>query len=448
MKKEIRIPTIIGFIFLILGTAGGVFLIQNRTFWLTRANSRFIPKEIRVTNISESGFSVSWITDEETVGFLKYGPNEDLSSVALDDRDQFSGKQDKFFTHHVTAKNLKPNTNYFFKISSGGRLFDNGGRPYEVKTGPLIKEELPPSDVAYGTILKEDGSPAEGVIVYLSLANATTLSTLTKYSGTWVIPLHLARLPDLSSWASYDKEASIEEIFVQGGKMGTATAIGVTKNDSPFPPITLGGSFDFQKAIISSTPTPTQPENLVSGFSVKENFSVSKSFTLINPSEGETINTTKPEILGTGPAGEVVTIVVNSSSPLTTQVTIDQEGNWRWSPPVDLSPGEHTVTVSLSNGQKITRSFVVLASGSNELPSFTSTPSATLVPSPTFSPTPTPSPTSILSPTPISTGSARVSSPSAEKTFHPGYLTPTLVFSIIGICTIFLGVFLRKGIEW
>lgn len=78
------------------------------------------------------------------------------------------------------------------------------------------------------------------MIVYLSLVNAGQLSALTRSSGAWAIPLNLARKEDLSSWAQYDKEASLIEIFVQGGNKGVATAITTTRNDSPVPSITLG----------------------------------------------------------------------------------------------------------------------------------------------------------------------------------------------------------------
>jgi len=438
MRKDRRIPTILGLFILLIGGLAGLLLVKNAPRWLVGAKPEITPKQIKITNLTDNSFTVSWITDEQTVGFVQYGAGRELSFTALDDRDQLSGQQGKFWAHHATLKNLKPATNYFFKINSGGKTFDNNGQPYQVLTAPTVQGTMPTNDVAYGIILKQDGSPAEGVIVYLSLANAAPLSTLTKASGSWVIPLNLARSADLSSWATYDKEASVEEIFVQGGPAGTATAVAVTKYDSPLPTITLGGSFDFRKAPPQPTPTSGQSSSS-SRFSVEEGTSPSVSLTIINPSEGEEVNTSKPEFLGTGPAGESLTIAINSPETLTSQVTINEDGTWSWVPPSDLSPGQHTVTVSLADGRKITRSFRVLAVGSSDLPSFTASPSATITP--TITPTPTPIPLLTLTPTPAPTTSARISLPSTEGGIpQPGNLSPTFLFSIMGGGLIILGI--------
>lgn len=415
MRKIRRIPTILGILIILAGVAAGVLLIKEGSGWFTRAQPEIVPKQVEITNIMDNSFTVSWITDSQTNGFLQYGTEGGLSYNAPDDRDQLSGGKGNFLIHHVMVKNLSPATTYFFKIN-------NSGQPYQVTTASTTADPAPPNDVAYGTVVNQNGSPVEGAIVYLSLTNVAPLSALTKASGSWVVPLNLARSADLTTWAFYDREASTEEIFVQGGLLGTATAVATTKYDSPLPTITLGQSFDFRKAPLLPTPTFSQALPPLSKFSL---------VTIINPSQGEEVNTPKPEILGTGPAGQTLTIVVNSSESFTTQVTINEDGTWSWIPPADLPPGEHTVTVSLTDGQRISRSFVILAAGLSDLPSFTATPSATITPSPmpTFTPTPTP------------TLAGRVSVPSTEGGVpQPGYLTPTFLFSIMGVVLMILGI--------
>lgn len=413
MRKIRRIPTILGILIILAGVVAGVLLIKEGSGWFTRAQPEIVPKQVKITNIMDNSFTVSWITDSQTNGFLQYGTEGDLSYNAPDDRDQLSGSQGNFLIHHVMVKNLSPATTYFFKIN-------NSGQPYQVTTASTTADPAPPNDVAYGTVVNQNGSPVEGAIVYLSLTNVAPLSALTKASGSWVIPLNLARSTDLTTWAFYDREASTEEIFVQGGLLGTATAVATTKYDSPLPTITLGQSFDFRKAPLLPTPTFSQALPSPSKFSL---------VTIINPSQGEEVNTPKPEILGTGPAGKALTIIVNSPETFTTQVTINEDGTWSWTPPADLPPGEHTVTVSLTDGQRITRSFVILAAGSSGLPSFTATPSATATPTATQTPTPT------------STPAARVSLPSTEGGVpQPGYLTPTFLFSIMGVVLMILGI--------
>lgn len=445
MKKVKTIPTILALFILLLGIIAGVVLIKSGFGISTKAKLEITPKQVKITNISENSFTVSWVTDEQTNCFLKYGTKGEISFTASDERDELSGKQENFFTHYVTPKNLKPATDYFFKINCGGKLFDNNGQPYQVKTASSPQGAMPPNDIAYGVVLKQDGSSAAGVIVYLSLANAAPLSSLTKASGSWVIPLNFARSPDLSSWAVYDREASIEEIFVQGGPEGTATAVAVTKYDSPMPAITLGGNFDFRQPPPQPTPTVEQQTTSNSRFSVEEITTPSASLEIISPSPGESVNTLKPEILGTGPAGETLTITIHSSETLTSKITINNDGRWSWIPPQELSPGEHTVIVSLADGRKVTHTFTVLAAGESELPSFTASPSATVTPTPTSITIPTPlltsTPTSTFTPTPIT----RVSVPSTEGGVpRPGNLTPTFLFFIMGVSLLFLGIIWKK----
>jgi len=451
MKKIKQLPTALGLFILLAGLAAGILLIRQNTSQFLRANPESTPKQVKITNITDRGFTVSWITDKPTNGFVKYNSNKELTLVARDDRDEISNQTGEFATHHVTLKGLKPNTTYFFKIVSGKKNFDNNGQNYSVKTGSAIQAPPPENDVAYGTITKADGSPAQGVIVYLSLSNAIPQSTLTKASGSWVIPLNLARATSLTTYAPYDRTASIEEIFVQGGSEGTATAVAVTKDDSPMPTITLGQTFDFRTPQQLITPTPAgnpQPTIPPTRFDVSQPATptANKPLTITNPNEGESVTANKPSFFGTGPAGKHLTITIHSSQALNGEVVINQDGSWTWTPPVDLSPGQHTVTITLPNGASISRLFTVLAAGEDSLPSFTATASATPTLSFTPTETPTPTPTISLNPTPTSiptaTPAGRVSLPSTESgTPTTGTLTPTILFSIMGIVLISMGLF-------
>lgn len=428
MIKSRRVPTIVAILILLIGVTAGVVLVNKGSSLFIKANPGITPQQIKVTNIGEDSFSVSWLTDNPTIGLVQYSTSGGPSLTARDDRDQVSGQQKEFLAHQTTIKGLKPATIYNYKIISGGKTFDNN-QLYRVTTAPQFQGQIPANDAAYGMVIDKNGSPAEGVIVYISLANATTLSTLTKSSGSWVIPLNLARSTDLSAFATYDKEASILEIFFQGGQLGVATVVTTAKDDSPLPTITLGKSYDFRAGIPKEQKETTSVPSS-SKFFVEETLApVSSDLKITSPSSGEEINSAKPEIFGTGPAGESLTITVNSPATLSAQIAVDADGTWTWTPPSSLTPGEHTVTVSLADGRKVSRFFTVLAAGTSDLPSFTSTPSATMTPTaiPELSPTATPA--------------SRVSLPSTESGVpEPGNLTPTLILSIIGIVLISLGL--------
>jgi len=450
MKKAKQIPTLVGILILGIATILGVFLINKTQTFSLRATPQVSPEQVRITNISETSFSVSWTTQTTAKGFIIFGETSQLGQTALDDQDEGTETQKEYLIHHVTLKNLKPSTKYFFKINSGGKAFDNSGQPYEVTTAPTLNLSLPESDTAYGMILEPEGGPVKGVVVYLSLANTTPLSSLTKTDGTWMIPLSMARTINLANYSSYDKELQIEEIFVQGGNSGTITAITTTKNDNPVPSLTLGQNYDFRQTaslISPNSPSPTasfliptisqaplpQASPTVTpkptGFSLEPLISPgAPKLTILNPEEGETITSQKPEFIGAGPAGQLVEIKVESESSLVGQALIDQKGSWNWTPPSNLPTGTHTVTVTLKdeNGllQKVVRSFTVQAAGEG-LPSFTATPSGQLSPQPTIiigTPTPTPKP---------------------PKT---GHLTTTLIFLIMGISALIFGFYQFRSI--
>lgn len=68
MKKHKRIPTLIGLIILLLGAAIGVYLVTNTSILRPQASPQTAPQDIRVSNITENSFTVSWTTGSETLG--------------------------------------------------------------------------------------------------------------------------------------------------------------------------------------------------------------------------------------------------------------------------------------------------------------------------------------------------------------------------------------------
>jgi hypothetical protein len=102
--------------------------------------------------------------------------------------------------------------------------------------------------------------------------------------------------------------------------------------------------------------------------------------TLENPSyEDEVLNATQPAFIGSGPPGTVLSIVINSDTTYTGSVTVDEEGEWEFTPPEGLEPGEHIITVTYIDTegleQALTRNFVVAAAGESDEPAITATPS-------------------------------------------------------------------------
>ncbi|KKU87152.1 MAG: hypothetical protein UY17_C0027G0001, partial [Candidatus Beckwithbacteria bacterium GW2011_GWC2_47_9] len=255
--NKFHFPTALGLLILLVAVGVGLYWVKNKTGTGPNSAPALAPKQVRLTNVTDTGFSVSWTTDQAATGKIKVGTDEkNLKDQVLDDRDQLSGETGSFEVHYLTAKNLKANTKYYFKIESGGRAFDNQGKPFEITTGPTLGNP-PPADPVYGTVLTAGKTPAEGVIVYVNLANAAPLSALVKSGGNWALSLSTARTADLKSYLTYDAQATIINLLAQGGKQGTAPAITTTANDNPVPDITLGQSHDFRAIAKTETPTAT-----------------------------------------------------------------------------------------------------------------------------------------------------------------------------------------------
>lgn len=433
-KPELTIPTILGILVAIGGLVAGIYLLRSPLLALVGASPEEAPQKVKITNVTENSFVVSWTTVKATSGFVQYGEKGNPELVVSDDRDQEKGEIGNYFTHLVTVRGLKATTEYSFRIGSGRNLYDQQGQLYKITTGVALRNP-PAADVAYGQVMTASGDPAEGAIVYASLPGVVPQATLIKSSGSWVIPLATARTTDLTSFAVYDKENTALEIFVEAGGLGTATVVTTTGQDSPVATITLGtsnagitGTTGIPTptpglVAVVTTPTPTPTPSGTSRFSMTDLQPATEAtgagtITILTPKSGEKVNTDQPEIMGKAPPGAVVQITIESPETITATVKADAEGDWSYSVPQDLTPGQHTVTVStVINGvvKKVTRSFVVQAAGESTVPVIVSTPSATLAP--------------------------RVAMPSTTSGVPvSGSLTPTLVLTILGIGLVVAGL--------
>ncbi len=461
MKEKLlnkKIPTILGLTILITGIIVGIYLLVKQQFFAGKTEE-YTPKNVRIGNVSDKEFTVSWTTEIESVGFIKYGTTSSLENITNDDRDKRSGETEKYKTHIVTIKNLEPEKKYYFKIGSGKNvkspLYDNNGKTYELTTGPSLGSPGE-AQIVSGKIINNDKSAAQNSLIVLFSNNIAPQITLTDKRGEWVIFINKARSDDLASWALFDPETTIVNIEVLGENSQTASIITNTKNSSPLPEeIILGHApYDFRQQRPLQTPEIALVEEEQVG-TPAESFPLQTiatdsaqakvlSVTIDNPAvDGEKINTDQPEIQGRGPAGKVLTIKLQSPTTDTETITVGEDGTWSFIPQTELEPGEHTLTVSYVNDsgeqESISRNFIVLAAGESDLPAFTATTSATATPSASILPSPTA--TSSASPSATATETARVSMPSTDGGVPTtGFTLPTFIVFLSGIIMIIFGL--------
>lgn len=446
MKKTKKFPTIIGFVVLVLGLAAGVFLVQTKQLFKIGASPDITPGNVLISNITDTSFTVTWVTSKETAGFIKLGNSATLDKTLTDSIDNPS------YTHFITAKDLSPATTYFFKINSDGEDFDSNGTPWQAKTGPTLAGSGGEAINASGSVLDVTSADVAKTLVFLKVGGGDMLSGFTSDKGTWVIPIANVRTADLSNYIAIDPTQTLIEISVNAGPSGIASAQVYPQSVTGVPPMVLGETYDFRSLGAASSDTLPQasltaPEEATreSGFNVDTQGSLpaAKKVTLDSIENNETVNTVSPEFFGKAPAGTAITITVESEDPMTDQIKAASDGTWNWEPPEDLAPGEHTVTLKWKDTtgiwQTITRTFIVSAS---EGPAFVATPSATLKATMTAAPTATK--------TPIATKTPTIKPSPTEVPDIPdsGVLTPTLVLSIMGVGAIAVALLFWKKAEY
>lgn len=448
-----RIPTLLGLLILIGGLVAGIVLVNMRQGIESKAGPTESPKNIKISNVGSNTFSVSWTTDIPLTGYTRYSDNPAKISLPSGDvRDQISGTSQSYTNHHANITGLSAGKSYYFLIGSGSQTYDDGGKPFQVRTGPQVV--IPAEDVIYGKIVNGSATPVNGAIVYVDVEGGETLSTMTKSDGTW--RLNLANLRDKDGKVlTYDPEKALLSIFVQSGSAGTATAITDVSKSKPVADIVLGKNQSFigelpsvdpaanasnAATIESSTATATATPK-ASGFEsqlVAEVSPTVASVKVLNPAiDGEIIATSSPEFRGTALAGTSIKITVQSITEYTGVVVADVNGTWTWTAPQPLTAGNHTLSVDYTDSanvvQKLVRQFVILSAvDSAGIPAFTATPAATITVIPTLTTIPT------INVMPATNSGELVDS---------GTLSTTIFLVLVGVGLVMFGKLSKKWTE-
>jgi len=422
-----KIPTLLGLLLVVIFV--GVFAVGSDTYFKTTTNASgsILPINVQITNVSDTTFAVLWTTANPATGALSIAMTP-AARVIFDDQD--TKDQGKYTSHIVTFRGATADTSYAVTLLSNGKKSLNNGKPYTIRTAPVLTTASGNLEPAYGTILNADKSPIKGALVHISLDGSQQLSTVTKPSGTWLIPLNLIRTEDLSGFLPITDRMNVT-ITVEGQGL-TTTAVTDTLNDSPVPDMMLGKTYDFRHAnakapgaplaLTNPTPIPQKTPAAVLGASTAKPANI---VALTIPAQGSALPTTLPLIQGTGIPGKSVSIVLGINTPVGGTATVGADGLWSFTPSKPLSPGAQSVTITTkdSNNKSValTHLFTVLKSGTQVLGD--ATPSATI--------TPVATPTSALVLAPTATPSAQ-STLAAQTPPTSGDELPTIILLLLG----------------
>ncbi len=418
-----RIPTLLGILAIVIGIGVTSFLTEQGVILIGQASPSDEPKNIQITNITDTSFTVSYTTDGAVFGSLNVGGNSSLGTTVLDDRDK-SLTEHK--SHMMTVRSLAPNTSYFFSITSGQDTYLNNGVLYSAKTGPTL--ETPTTEqrlTVLGKIIMPDGSGAEAV-VYLNISGAQNVSSITKQDGSYSFQLNSIRSTNLSSYFDVPLNA-VTKLLIFAGSLNSRASLTATQF-SEVPTVTLSQNYDFT---IGNSPIS---ENEVATASAGQVFpsstpsaSTNSNPEILTPKKNQTFSDEKPLFKGTAQPNEDVQITIHSDGAISAKVVADSNGNWTYRPKTSLTPGNHTISITSRDKfgilKTITSQFSVFAAGSQVGDS--ATPSATLTP------TVTPTPAAVVTVVPIASATPTITIMPTEAPI----ITPTAVLPPVGNST-------------
>lgn len=396
-KEGFKIPSFLAVIVI----AGASFLVSN--FFLASPQSTQAVKKnvisLDVSNISATRANIVWRTSEKEVGLVAFGNSEkNLSTIVTDERDTKT-KKSKYFNHSALLNNLTPNSTYFYSLTNEKELLSINNRTvFSFKTAPSDNRinSLKP---AYGTVISSTGVPEKNTLVILKSKESIVLTTISKNSGEWLLPLNgLLSKKDLTLLNPSPLDRLTIDLYDEKGNVSNLKApIDLVSPVSD--PVRMGRSY--------SLPEDTQVLGVttdVASTSAKVNPVQSTDFKLSYPTQDAVIPVGNPLIKGR--ATPLSTIVVNVQSlkgdlQMISKTTIaDSQGEWKISLSKLLSAGTYRL-VAKNNSESIARSFTITKSGEQVLGEATGSAQITNTPTPT--PKATVEPTEIT-PTLPSTG--------------------------------------------
>ena len=433
-----RIPTLFGLLAIVAGIAITSFLTKTGVNFIGQASPSDEPKNVQISNVTDTSFTASYTTDGKVFGSLSVGQNASLGTTVLDDRDKTLTAHN---THVMTVKNLNPQTSYLFSIISGQNTYLKNGVLYDVKTGPPLDLSLSTERRNLsGKIVMPDGSNGSNKVIYLNIAGAQTLSTLTKLDGSYNLPLNSIKTANLASYYDLLPE-EVAKLSIFGNSVSSQASIRIV-DISDVPTITLSKNYDFtisNSPLQDSTATPSANQVFPSTAPSSSNTTPQ----ILTPKKDQGFSDDQPLFKGKATPNGDVEISIHSDGNISARVVADHNGNWNYRPDTSLTPGTHTITIKTKDSfgilKTITQQFTVYASGSQVRES--ATPSATLTPIPT--PTLTITPVATITPTEIITPSQTPTSTPTPTTILPPAGSSTLpTIGILGATLIFIGAFL------
>ncbi|MEK7096858.1 MAG: fibronectin type III domain-containing protein [Patescibacteria group bacterium] len=366
VPKENKLPTVIGFLFVLLIT---VFFA--RSFLGMAGSSKAslkVAKRVEIVNMSPTQTSIFWQTDKQESGWVLYGETENKENkIVYDEKDlnNLGEKKGQYIVHLATLKELLPGKKYFFKIITDNNqmITQPNGRSFSFITPQTNLNSLQNISPAFGKVLRSNSiDPLINSYIILSVKDSYPLLTQIKSEGdgSWLIPLNQIYSKDSQNILTIsDRDKIIIEIVTNDGEGLTITTI--KSKISPLPQTTV---FIKDKNI-----SFIEDDNVLSAITNLETRANNQT-EILYPKEGALIPGNIPLIKGSAIPLTKIEITINSKKTYSAITTSDGEGSWSYLLPENLELGPHTIVIKTKDktGKEITitRNFTIIAQQGNE----------------------------------------------------------------------------------
>ncbi|HUU29875.1 MAG TPA: T9SS type A sorting domain-containing protein [archaeon] len=162
-------------------------------------------RNIRLTDVTSSAATISWITNGAGTAQVRYGKAaEGLNKVASFNPGLVTGGM-----RVVKLLGLEPETEYICEIVSDGITYNNNGQPFAFKSAK-IGIGIPYT--VFGRLVNEEGAPLAKAMVYVEVRGGDNLSeplmAITNELGYWNV--NLANLKTAAEGTVYEWNAGDE----------------------------------------------------------------------------------------------------------------------------------------------------------------------------------------------------------------------------------------------
>ncbi|MBN1618617.1 fibronectin type III domain-containing protein [Candidatus Dojkabacteria bacterium] len=232
-------------------------------------------KDVNITNVTENSFTVVWESSIKQPGSINYGSAANaLTDTAKDDRDTVVSTG-QYYMHHITVKNLDPESTYFYVIQSGTKSYKNNGNPYQV-TLPETLDSPPAFDSIAGQITGT-GAPDSVVFGIITTDSGTSseISTITDENGKWTMSIGSVRNQAYTDYFSYESSDSIViSAKTKGDDVSNTYVLSTIADDIVTQQLTLEEpetGVEFKRGLydtIASTGTNTLPQTSVNRIAI------------------------------------------------------------------------------------------------------------------------------------------------------------------------------------